>query len=114
MTFDPTITVRCCTWRLTLADGETAIRTYDVPQCAAVALASRPGVTAAEPIGEVFEPKPRRRRTPRAAAAPAEPVTTSTRRTLPAALEIPAETPRWQWPELLTMIVTKHFEGAGR
>jgi hypothetical protein len=110
MTFDPTITVRCCTWRLTLADGETAIRTYDVPQCAAVALASRPGVTAAEPVGEVFEPKPRRRRTPRAAAI-AEPVTTPTRGARPAALEIPDETPRWQWPELLTQITRAHFEG---
>ena len=109
MTFNPT-TIRCCTWRLTLADGETAIRTYDVPQCAAVALASRPGVTAAEPVGEVFEPKPRRPRTPRA-AAPAEPVATLTRRTRPAALEIPDETPRWSWPPLLTEITRAHFEG---
>lgn len=109
MTFDPTITVRCCTWRLTLADGETAIRTYDVPQCAAVALASRPGVTAAEPIGEVFEPKPRRRRTPRPAAAPAETTRPPSSRIAPA--EIPDELARWQWPELLTQITRMHFEG---
>lgn len=108
MTFDPT-TIRCCTWRLTLADGETAIRTYDVPQPGAVALACRPGVVAAEPVGEVFEPKPRRR-TPRP-AAPAEPATTSTRRTRPAALEIPDELARWCWPPLLTEITRAHFEG---
>lgn len=104
MTFDP-ITIRCCTWRLTLADGETAIRTYDVPQCAAVALACRPGVVAAEPVGEVFEPKPRRR-TPRPAATTRPPSS----RITPA--ELPDELARWQWPELLTEIVTRHFEGA--
>ena len=109
MTFDP-ITVRCCTWRVTMSNGETFVREYATPQCAAVALACRPGVVAAEPVGEVFEPKPRRPRTPRA-AAPAEPVTTSTRRPRPAALETPDETPRWQWPELLTQITRMHFEG---
>ena len=102
MTFDPT-TIRCAAWRLTLADGETVIRTYDVPQSAEVALASRPGVTAAEPVGELVTPKPRRR-TPR----PAD----TAEATKPA--EIPDEAPRWQWPELLTEIARMHFEGAGR
>ena len=102
--------IRCAAWRVSLSNGESFVREYDVPQCAAVALACRPGVVAAEPIGEVFEPKPRRRRTP-SPAAPAETATTSTRRTRPAALEIPDELARWQWPELLTQIVTRHFEG---
>ena len=109
MTFNPT-TIRCCTWRLTLAHGEIVTRTYDVPQCETIALACLPGVVAAEPVGEVITPKPRRR-TPRAAAAIAEPVTTSTRRTRPAALETPDETPRWSWPPLLTEITRMHFEG---
>ncbi len=109
MTFDPT-TIRCCTWRVTLSNGETFVREYATPQPAEVALACVPNVTRAEPVGELVTPKPRRR-TPRAAAAPAEPVTTSTRRTRPAALEIPDETPRWSWPPLLTEITRAHFEG---
>ena len=109
MTFNP-ITTRCTAWRLTLADGETIIRDYDVPQPEAVALACVPGVLAAEPVGELVTPKPRRR-TPRPATAPAETVTTSTRPTRPAALEIPDEAPRWSWPPLLTEITRAHFEG---
>ena len=105
--------IRCAAWRVTLADGETFVREYDVPQSAEVALACLPGVVAAEPVGELVTPKPRRR-TPRAAAAIAETATTPTRRTRPAALEIPDETPRWCWPPLLTEITRAHFEGAGR
>lgn len=102
--------IRCATWRVSLTNGETFVRDYATPQPEAVALACRPGVVAAEPVGEVFEPKPRRR-TPRTATPPAETATTSTRRTRPAALQIPDETPRWQWPELLTQITRAHFEG---
>ena len=109
MTFDPTITVRCCTWRLTLPDGETIIRDYATPQPEAVALACRPGVVAAEPVGEVVTPKPRRR-TPRPAAI-GETATTPTRPARPAALEIPDEPAGWSWPELLTQITRVHFEG---
>ena len=105
--------IRCAAWRVSLTNGESFVREYATPQPEAVALACRPGVVAAEPIGEVFEPKPRRRRTP-SPAAPAEPVATPTRRTRPAALEIPDETPRWCWPPLLTEITRAHFEGAGR
>ena len=97
MTFNP-ITTRCTAWRLTLADGETIIRDYDVPQPAEIALASLPNVTRAEPVGELG-----------GAGIPASPVATLTRRTRPA--EIPDETPRWQWPELLTEITRAHFEG---
>lgn len=111
MTFDPT-TIRCCTWRLTLADGETFVRDYDVPQPEAVALACRPGVVAAEPVGELVTPKPRRPRPPRPAAAPAETTRPPSSRIAPA--EIPDEIARWSWPPLLTQFVTKHFEGAGR
>lgn len=102
MTF-PT-TIRCAAWRLTLADGETFVRDYDVPQPEAVALACRPGVVAAEPVGELVTPKPRRR-TPRPAAATRPPSS----RITPA--EIPAEPAGWQWPELLTQITRAHFEG---
>lgn len=102
--------IRCAAWRVTLSNGETFLRDYDVPQPAEIALACRPGVVAAEPVGEVFEPKPRRRRTPRAAAI-AEPVATPTRRTRPAPAEIPDELARWCWPPLLTEITRAHFEG---
>lgn len=54
----------------------------------------------AEPVGEL-----------RGAGIPASPVTTSTRRPRPAALEIPDELARWSWPPLLTEITRMHFEG---
>ncbi len=54
----------------------------------------------------------RPRRTPRAAAAPAETTRPPSSRITPA--EIPDELARWCWPPLLTQIVTRHFEGAGR
>ena len=95
--------IRCAAWRVTLADGATFVREYATPQPAEVALACVPNVTRAEPVGELG-----------GAGIPASPVATLTRRTRPAALEIPDETPRWSWPELLTEIVTRHFEGAGR
>ena len=107
MTFDPTITVRCCTWRVTLSNGETFVREYATPQCAAVALACRPGVVAAEPVGELVTPKPRRR-TPRAAAIAEATRPPSSRIT---AAEIPDEPAGWSWPELLTEITRMHFEG---
>ena len=103
--------IRCAAWRVSLSNGESFVREYATPQPEAVALACVPNVTRAEPVGELVTPKPRRPRPPRPAAAPAETATTSTRRSRPAALEIPAETPRWQWPELLTQITRAHFEG---
>lgn len=54
----------------------------------------------------------RPRRTPRAAAAPAEATRPPSSRITPA--EIPDETPRWSWPPLLTEITRMHFEGRRR
>ena len=101
--------IRCAAWRVTLSNGETFLRDYDVPQPAEIALACLPGVVGAEPVGEVITPPPRRRRTPRAAAATAEATRPPSSRIT--AAEIPDEPAGWSWPELLTQIVTRHFEG---
>lgn len=97
--------IRCAAWRVSLSNGESFVREYATPQPEAVALACVPNVTRAEPVGELVTPKPRRPRPPRPAAATRPPSS----RITPA--QIPDETPRWQWPELLTQIVTRYFEG---